>query len=83
MQMEKQLMMQLSQHLNLKPAQQGKTLTVKITPNNAKGTGKTVESAPTKAVDTLPKATNVKIIGTFKIGCILTATYDYYRCKRR
>ena len=58
-------MMQLIKHFKLKPAQQGKKLTVKITPKNAKGTGITVESAPTKAVDTLPKVTNVKIIGTF------------------
>ena len=58
-------------------AQQGKAITVKVTPKNAKGTGKTVESNPTKAVDTLPTAKNVTISGQLEIGKTLTVRYTY------
>ena len=64
-------------HTSSQKRRQGKNITVKVTPKNAKGTGHTVTSDPTEKVDTLPIAKNITISGELKIGKTLTASYEY------
>ena len=63
-------------------ADQGKKITVKITPKNAKGIGHLVESKTADAVDTLPTIENLNITGKLEIGEQLEATYDYHDATR-
>ncbi len=52
MQTEKQSRKQPTKHTSSPEAEQGKVITVKVTPKNAKGTGHTVTSEPTEEIDT-------------------------------
>ena len=73
-------MEQPTKHTSSQKQNKAKTLTVKVTPKNAKAIGHAVTSEATEKIDTLPTVKNISITGKVQVGKTLAVTLRIFRC---